>query len=229
MEITKIFTLLICVHFLTIQASQEDIVLQNLAPEDLQDWLDEQYYGDVLLANQFGKINKPESVLLIQVQSNSVKNDEIHHKIIKKCINSSIAKLKSTLIKYDALIKEVYLGRASLLHYVCARTKDLEVPKYLLEEGLDIEAKDTVGASPLHWACKNRNLKMFRFLIDNNASVKVQDNAGNTPLHWAYRYGALEIITLLLELGSDGEALNRQGYKPSQIAAEPSVGCCVIL
>ncbi len=60
-----------------------------------------------------------------------------------------------------------------------------EAVKQHLTEGVDVNAKDGVGRTPLHEAATYGDEEVAELLIANDADVNAKDNAGTTPLDWA--------------------------------------------
>ena len=56
--------------------------------------------------------------------------------------------------------------------------------KLLLESGVDINAKNNVGETPLHHAAEFGNSKIADFLIKAGTDINVRDNEGRTPLYY---------------------------------------------
>ena len=57
--------------------------------------------------------------------------------------------------------------------------------KYLAE-GININAKNEVGNTALHYAAFNHKWKIVDFLVANGAKVNPRGSDGNTPLDWAF-------------------------------------------
>ena len=113
-------------------------------------------------------------------------------------------------------------------------TAGLEEVKSELDLGADIEARDDLGATPLHLAAAaNTDPAVITLLLNRCADIMARvnkhiDSLGVTPLHAAAGFNAEpEIIALLLDRGADIDARNDYGEVPLHIAAalntEPTV------
>jgi len=57
------------------------------------------------------------------------------------------------------------------------------VVKLLLEAGSDVNARDSLGMTPLHRAVLVGSADIVKLLLLNGADVNSRDNMGRTPLH----------------------------------------------
>ena len=89
---------------------------------------------------------------------------------------------------------------------------DIEKVKFLLEKGVDIEAKDD-GNTPLIYASFNGNIEVVKFLLEKGVNIEAKDYDGKTSLIWAswHGYRNIEIMKLLIEKGADVEAKDNNG------------------
>jgi ankyrin repeat protein len=79
----------------------------------------------------------------------------------------------------------------------------------LCGRGLNIEARDNNGCSPLSLAVQNGRDTTVQCLLSLGANIEIQDNAGRTPLHYAVRSNNLPVIQMLL--GRNGRIDGRDG------------------
>ena len=90
--------------------------------------------------------------------------------------------MKSILVSIVAAV--LMVGCGSSIHQA-AMSGNTEAVKQHLTEGVDVNAKDGVGRTPLHEAATYGDEEVAELLIANDADVNAKDNAGTTPLDWA--------------------------------------------
>jgi ankyrin repeat protein len=99
------------------------------------------------------------------------------------------------------------VGCGSSIHQA-AMSGNTEAVKQHLTEGVDVNAKDGVGRTPLHEAATYGDEEVAELLIANDADVNAKDNAGTTPLDWA----SGKMADLLRKHGGKtGEELKAEG------------------
>lgn len=72
-----------------------------------------------------------------------------------------------------------------------------------LASGVNIEARDEFGFTPLASAVWADNVKAMKELIDADARLDVRGSGGGTPLHIAAARASAEAVILLLDAGAD--------------------------
>ena len=69
----------------------------------------------------------------------------------------------------------------------------------VLELNANPNAKDSIGRSPLHFACKRGSLDHFNILIQiEEIEIDAQTNAGVTPLMCAVQSGNIQLVAACL-------------------------------
>ena len=74
--------------------------------------------------------------------------------------------------------------------------------KLLLRRGANPTARDTRGASPLHWAVAEGQGDVVRALFYAGADCGAHDSAGGTPSAWAATRGREDMVALLDRLAA---------------------------
>ena len=89
-----------------------------------------------------------------------------------------------------------------------ARQGKIKAVKKHLAAGVDVNAKDYIGYTPLHGAARSGRKEIAELLIAEGADVNAKDGFGGTPLGWAIRSGHTETADLLRKHGGKtGEEL----------------------
>mgnify|MGYP001960130748 FL=1 len=99
--------------------------------------------------------------------------------------------------------------------HTAAKRGDIAVVKFELENGENINAKDTDNWTPLHIAVRFINQELVEFLIANDANVNAKGGwQEGAPLHWASSAGHIKIVELLIFNGANVNAKAKNGGTP---------------
>ncbi len=89
----------------------------------------------------------------------------------------------------------------------------------ILLEGVNVNARDHIGHTPLYAAAHNKH-EVIAALLKAGAKVNVRDEYGQTPLHRAAECNeSPEVIKVLLDAGADINAQTTEGQTPLHNAA----------
>jgi hypothetical protein len=132
------------------------------------------------------------------------------------------------LINHGADIHAVGSGDETLLH--CAARLDLELVKYLVEHGLDPNAKNKSGVTPLHHAVCAERLDIAQYLLDKGAEVNVTDKDGIPLFFCAVFSCSPQTLEFLTANGSDCHAKDSKGLTAADFASvlNPRVLPCLL-
>ena len=111
-----------------------------------------------------------------------------------------------------------HFGHTSLC--IAGENNHLDVVRYLVEQGADIEKADRDNQTPLIWASYYGHLEVVRYLLEQGADRDKANNNGYTSLHNAAVNGHLETAKLLMVYGADLNARNNDGQLPIDVAVE---------
>ncbi|ELT99631.1 hypothetical protein CAPTEDRAFT_39776, partial [Capitella teleta] len=126
------------------------------------------------------------------------------------------------LIDYGADVNCADQNGDTHLHKVCF-LNNVRMVKFLLNKGLEIDAREILGKTPLHMAISDSSnettlIMIVEVLVTNGANVDTSDHDGDTPLHVASIKKYLSIVNYLLGNGADPNAINNEGNTPYHYA-----------
>jgi ankyrin repeat protein len=143
--------------------------------------------------------------------NNQIISDEYFtgsYDLYNACIKNDLKSVKELIIKgADVNYFSPYDGTTLLM--IAASNGNMEIIKYLVEEGVDINAKNYRGANVLMFIA-NKDMDVFKYLIENGADIYNKTNDGMTLL-MAFSDN-FEIINYLLEKGQDVNDKRSDGY-----------------
>ena len=90
----------------------------------------------------------------------------------------------------------------------------------LLDKGIDVNARNSLQATPLHAASRSGQLEVVRVLLARNADVNAKDRVfKGTPLHDASDRGYSEVVKELLAKNADVNARDKRQFTPLHLAS----------
>ena len=102
---------------------------------------------------------------------------------------------------------------------------NIDIVRLFLDMGLDINAKDKYGKTPLIYATDDGWLNddlgdMIKLLIKNGADVNEKNIEGETPLMFTAQFGDSKNVSLLIKNGADVNAKDNKGKTAADYARE---------
>ena len=100
---------------------------------------------------------------------------------------------------------------SSALHYAVLYNRDKHVAEYLLERGIEVNAKGTSGYYSLHCAMmggrpegkeNEERIAKLKLLLQYKPNLDVLDKNRYTPLHYAVKNGLTDCVKVLVEAGA---------------------------
>ena len=101
--------------------------------------------------------------------------------------------------------------------YLAALNNHIDVCRYLILRGADLECRDANWWTPLHVAVMKGNFEVAGLLLRRGADPNLQVREGWTPLHISVFNGHLRLSCLLLKHGADPEIQDDSSETPLDI------------
>ena len=166
--------------------------------------------SSVLAANQYGDLGNPPLVYAVERGSLDIVNVLLKYKVDIE-VGGKCQRLTRDLSGiYD---NNIYLDGSNWFTYTCctplflaAAYSHLDILRYLVENGADINACSDDHCTPLMIAIKMGHINVATYLVEHGAKVDLKDDRGCTALHHAmyyYHHDRLEVCSCLIERGAD--------------------------
>ncbi len=127
--------------------------------------------------------------------------------------DGDLEQLKAVFDQCQIDARRGYTKHTALACYDCPD----DLARWLVEQGADIEARDTYGETPLHTRAGHWQGDI-EVLLELGADVHARDSQNRTPLHSAARVGNVEGARLLLARGARADALDDRRLTPLALA-----------
>ncbi|KAH7154419.1 ankyrin repeat-containing domain protein [Fusarium sp. MPI-SDFR-AT-0072] len=206
------------------QGGHEDIVLYLIGDGATIDF-EEDYEQAIQMATEYGFIKVIDQLLKPEFKRFMDKEtpDKIKMRLTKAIKGGQMFVLQRQLSKASSDAKSTFPKDAVAIAALNGHT---DIVKYLLEQGLDIEAEGQFG-TPLHSACLMNHKSTVEELLQRGANVNTEERKGNA-LYVAAVKGHADIVRILLEDGADihqkrgfsGTALQAAAYYGHKLVVE---------
>ena len=100
-----------------------------------------------------------------------------------------------------------------------AAYNNIELLKWLIENGSDINYQDRIGYTALHFTGQNKLIEIAEYLLKNGANPNIQDIHGNSPL-WTAIFNSMNekrVVRLLLNYGANLDIVNKYDKSPRDL------------
>ena len=109
------------------------------------------------------------------------------------------------------LLTAAYVQAADTALLNAVKSGNVAAVRRLLQQGAAVNASETDGTSPLHWAVESDDPEMIRLLLNAGADAKRANRYGMTPLHLAAVNGNAAVMRDLLAAGANPNAVLPEG------------------
>lgn len=123
----------------------------------------------------------------------------------------------------------------NVLHYIVRKTNQVEVVKYFLGKGVDVNQADEDGNTPfILAAATSRDTALINLLLSKTKNINQANQAGATALTMAVRSNTPDMVSLLISKGANAKLLDAKGnnmayylvdaYRPQQAGGRGGQG-----
>ncbi|KAI0258369.1 ankyrin repeat-containing domain protein, partial [Gloeopeniophorella convolvens] len=123
-------------------------------------------------------------------------------------------------VPVHALSAPLHLMHPFPRHYAASKSR-IEIGRFLISRGADINSRDKANQHPLHRAATTGSLGFVTLLLNPPEGIKTRlntgDRLGNTPLHLAMESAHGETAALLIEAGADRSRVNLDEQTAEQV------------
>ncbi|KAH3766771.1 hypothetical protein Pelo_1339 [Pelomyxa schiedti] len=117
----------------------------------------------------------------------------------------------------EALLPPTASDLAHPMHNAAERG-DNDLVQKLIDEGISVNVKDSLGQFPLHYASVFGREPVLLTLLKANADVNCVTKQMTTPLHYAARNNHARCVEILVKNGADVNAKDRDMWTPLHYA-----------
>lgn len=154
--------------------------------------------------------------ILFQLQAGEIQEDDFA--ALQKLIKNHNGRIVRRLRQADSC--HVLDAEDNSLAHVSAKYGNLVALKQLKRAGLDLQAKNCHGLTPLHYAARCSSLECLKYLLDKSeVKINERNNFGMTALHFAAKKGEPRCVDFLISKSADLNAQDERGLTPLHIAA----------
>ncbi len=122
---------------------------------------------------------------------------------------TTIAELERALERVSNI--NVRLNGLGFLHWIVGDDSKNAKLKFLLENGANIDLKDTNGHTPLMYAVSTVATANLNTLIEGGADLEEKDTNGATAMWLAAYLGMVDNVMYLSQAGANGDVCNKEG------------------
>ncbi|XP_078344012.1 uncharacterized protein LOC144629654 [Oculina patagonica] len=178
----------------------------------------------ILLENGHSEKSNP----LLKKKFGQFKETALH--LAVKYGHEGIVKL---LLRTGADIHATDIHKCTVLHTAADQNEGIDIITLILKcNGVDANALDGFGNTPIKLAAEKGNSDAVRLLMENGAEVTIADKGENTTLHVAAKKGHIQVLEMLLikvaNTGIIGKQ-NKDKKTPLHLAVESKSQHCVAM
>lgn len=136
------------------------------------------------------------------------------HEIVMQPIAKKSSKKKKFKVHFEPIVE--FMNSAVI-------NDRITIKKYLHSHIFDINIRDKIGYSLLHYASAHGHADLVKFLLDSGADINMPEPEGWTALHFAAIADQLKVCKVLLEHGANAECPNDEETTPIELTDDAKI------
>lgn len=137
---------------------------------------------------------------------------------VKAAQNGDLNEVKRLLSINPSIINEKDKEKDTAIMKACRDCHAVNVVAFLLENGANINDRDTIDQTPLIIAAFNGCTDIVRMLLDAGANIEHKNDQGENALISAAQEGNINVVKVLLDSGADVNQSNTDGETALELA-----------
>jgi ankyrin repeat protein len=137
---------------------------------------------------------------------------------VKAAQNGDLIEVKRLFALNPGIINEKDREKDTAIMKACRDCNAVKVVAFLLENGANINDRDTIDQTPLIIAAQNGCKDIVKMLLDAGANIEHKNDQGENALISAAQEGHIDTVKLLLDAGADINQSNADGETPLDLA-----------
>jgi ankyrin repeat protein len=137
---------------------------------------------------------------------------------VKAAQNGDLIEVKRLFALNPVIINEKDREKDTAIMKACRDCNAINVVAFLLENGANINDRDTIDQTPLIIASQNGCTDIVRMLLDAGANIEHKNDQGENALISAAQEGNIDTVKLLLDAGADVNQSNSDGETAIDLA-----------
>ena len=137
---------------------------------------------------------------------------------VKAAQNGDLNEVKRLFALNPGIINEKDREHDTAIMKACRNCNTVNVVAFLLENGANINDRDTIDQTPLIIAAFNGCTDIVRMLLDAGADIEHKNDQGENALISAAQEGHIDTVKLLLDAGADVNQTNTDGETALDLA-----------
>lgn len=169
--------------------------------------------------------------LLLEHGASVILLDKKQRTAVDIAVSSGDLESVKLLLKNQNIIKGIKLKNKdndTLLH-LASKGSNVDLIKFLMDQGYDINAMNNSGSKPIHIATREGFIEAVQFYITHGMDINESDIVNRTLLHYAAMTSKPKILKYLIEHGAFVNVKDDNGMTPLHVAAMYSTADVVTL